>query len=1074
MSAAAKRRAMALATAVLGLCAAGAALADPDEAWLLRAPLPAGVMPLLALVVDLSAAGGTETAVAEPYDPARDYRALLPAGSGCDPARAYWRRGAGPAPDCNQQSGLPMAGAAADRGLQCEAALASLRRQGFFIAARAAQWRAAAAGGHWAALRPGSDAAVECRADRGRHGADAGSWYAADGGAGPWTARAALEIAWDRAPHADPYIFFAGNFLNYLRAVPGVIRRPVAAASAQSLAAALAATAELEVALLRVDDADGGYVARAPVAADRAAVDLLRWSFEPAAGDAPLAEALAEAAAWLSGGNVRFGGDARADPAAFDPPGGGSYRSPFTHACRPVTLAYLTAGQPSGDDAAAAAAAALPGFAERNGGCGADCLRALTEWIEQPDLRDDLPGNQHAPVHWLTPAPTPPVVAAAATESALARLDDPLAAINFVARSLQHDAAVAAGPQLSAPAILADPASAGAPQLAFGLRAPRARSRWHGNLLKYGMRAPESPLAPPVIVDRDGDAAIDSSSGLPFPSARSHWSDAPDASLLAGGAAGRLPAADGRRLSADLAGTQILDPANDLAPGNPRIDRTVLGLGAGDPESADEILSWLAAARPLGDPGLHAPVVVDDAATGRQFVFAATHDGLLQAFDAASGVEAWAWLPRELLPRLVGLMRDEPTTVRDHGIDGPLVLHRFDPDGDGRIDTSAGEHRWLLFGLGRGGHRYYALDLASVEDPRLLWSAELPGGDAVDASAAPVVTRLAIAGTDQSAGNWVVVLAGGYDRRFDGADATAGAGNELLLLDAATGRTLWRGGGDAAADLIVPGMIASIPAAPRVLDVDGDGYLDRAYLADIGGGLWRFDFTNGRAAGDVARARLLARLGTGPQRFHETPDVSVAAVGGRPVLAIALGSGWLARPRDDAMTDRIYLLFDRENLARTLVEEDLHDASDGLTAMPSSAPGWYRRLEDHGPGEKIVGPAVTFDHVLRFQTYQPVAAAGELPCGPPRAARRRYAIDVRSGLRRDWSVETPADDTEDDTDAGLPVALRFGFPARRDADCSDCLARPIGIAGADVFDPGYAADPVRTSWRKLPAPPDSL
>jgi type IV pilus assembly protein PilY1 len=1070
MSAAAIRRRAALATAVAGLFTAGAALADPDEAWLLRASLPAGVSPLLALVVDLSAAAGDEIAVAEPYDSARDYRALLPGGSGCDPARVYWRRGAGPAPDCSLQSGLALAGAAADRGLRCEAARAALARQGFFIAARAAQWRPAAADGHWTALRAGSDAAVECRADRGRHGADAGSWYAADGGSGPWTARAELEIAWDRAPHADAYVFFAGNFLNYLRATPAAVRRPVAAAATQALATALAATAELDVALLRVNDADGGFVARAPVAADVAAADLQRWSLEPAAGGAPLAETLAEAAAWLSGGNVRFGGDARADPAAFDLPGGDRYRSPFTHACRPVTLAMLTAGQPSADDDAAAAAAALPGFTERIGACAADCLQALGEWIGQPDLRADLPGAQLAPVHWLAPAPTPPAVAEAASASTVTRIDDPLAAINLVARSLQHDAAVAARPQLSAPAIFADPASAGAPQLVFGLRAPRARSRWHGNLLKYGMRAPESPLAPPVIVDRDGDPAIDAASGLPLASSRSHWSDAPDASLLAGGAAGRLPDADGRRIQSDLAGSRILDSANDLAPGNPRVDRALLGLGAGDPESIDDVLSWLASARPLGDPGLHAPVVVDDAATGRQFVFAATHDGLLQAFDAASGIEAWAWLPRELLPRLVGLLRDETTTVRDHGIDGALVLHRFDPDGDGRIDTSAGEHRWLLFGLGRGGHRYHALDLASMEDPRLLWSVDLPGGDAVDASAAPVLARLAIAGSGQSAGNWVVMLAGGYDRRFDDVDAAAGAGNELLVLDAATGRMLWRAAGDDTADLTVPGMTASIAAAPRVLDLDGDGYADRAYLADVAGGLWRFDFTSGRAAGDVAQARLLARLGTGPQRFHATPDLSVAAVGGRPVLAIALGSGWLARPREATITDRIYLLFDREGLARTLVEEDLHDASDGLTAMPGSAPGWYWRLEDHGPGEKIVGPAVTFNHLLRFQTYQPAPAADDQPCGPPRATQRRYAIDIRTGLRQDWSVEMEGDDLEDEADTGLPVALRFGFPARRDADCSDCLTRPFGLAGGRVFDPGYAGDPVRTSWRKLPPP----
>ncbi len=260
----------------------------------------------------------------------------------------------------------------------------------------------------------------------------------------------------------------------------------------------------------------------------------------------------------------------------------------------------------------------------------------------------------------------------------------------------------------------------------LGLTAPRARARWHGNLLRYGLRAPASPLAPPVIVDRDGEPAIDPGSGLPWPHTRSLWSDAPDANLLAGGAAGRLPPADARRLHSNVAANRLLDAGNALVPGNPRIDRATVGLGAFDPEALDEVVGWPATQRTLGDPGLHAPLVVEDAASDRAFVLAATHDGLLHAFDAESGVEQWAFLPQELLPRLPELMRDAPAISRSHGIDGALVLHRHDPDGDGRIDAVAGEHRWLLFGLGRGGSRYYALDLAQPADPRLLWSFALP------------------------------------------------------------------------------------------------------------------------------------------------------------------------------------------------------------------------------------------------------------------------------------------------------------------------------------------------------------
>lgn len=1058
---------------IAGLAVTAAAHADSDEAWLARATVPAGVQPLLALVIDHSGATAETMAVAPLYDPSIDYGPGVPADIRCDPARIYWRRGAGPAPHCASEAGHEPAPADPVRGLHCEAARPALTRRGFYIASRAAQWRPAAGGGYWSAPRPDDPHAIECRVDRGRHGSAAGNWYATDGPHGPWSGQIADEISWDRSPFADPFIFYSGNYLNFLRAPPAAAGRSVADVITQSLVAALEATDDLEVAVIRVADAEGGFVARAPAAPTAAAGDLRRLAAEPASGGAPLAETLAEAAAWLSGGGVRFGADDRADRAALDPLAAGHYRSPFTHACRPVTLAYLTAGRPSSDDLAAVAAGSLPDFDALTGGCGASCLPALAQWIRQSDLRDDLAGRQSADVLWFAPASAP--LQQSANAGAVSRLDDPLAYVNLIARSLQRDAAVPAGPQLAAPAFSPVADAGDAPGIIVGLRAPRVGARWNGNLLQYRLRAPDSPLAAPTIVDRDGQPAIDAASALPRATSRSHWSDAPDTNLLAGGAAGRLPVVDARQLYSDLVSNRIRDAANRIEPGNPHLDAQQLGVTTGDPETVEEILAWFAAERTLGDPGPHAPVVVDYPASDQRIVFAATQDGLLHAFDSGSGVENWAWLPHELLPRLVRLMRDEPTTVRDHGIDGPLVLHRFDPDGDGDIDAAAGEHLWLLFGLGRGGNRYYALDISSADDPRLAWSIALPGALGAESRAAPVVTRIAIADSGQSEGHWVVLLAGGYDRQFDaGGDVTAGAGNALYFIDAVTGRTLWRSSSDADADLPVPGLTASLPSAPRALDLDGDGRLDRAYLVDIGGGLWRFNFADGRRANELAGARLLARLGTGAQRFHDTPDVSLTWLAGRLQLAVATGSGWLARPRDTTLVDRISVVFDRESAgSRALTEADLFDATTGNAAMPASAPGWYRRLDDHGPGEKVIDPAVTFDHVLRFQTYQPLAEDETAPCGPPRALRRLHAIDLRTGLRHASSVEFEADDPEEIAGSGLPVTLRFGFPDRWDAACPGCRPRPFGIIGAETFDPGYSGDPVRTSWRRLAPPPAS-
>ena len=1049
-----------LAAASTALCGR----ADMDEAWLQRAELPPDMRPLLGVILDRSSATSRILSVDEPYDPLRDYGAGLPPAARCEAAKAYWRRGPGPAPDCGRQTGLDIAPRSAAIGLQCEAARAPLAAFGLFIASRAAQWRTDATGGYWTAPQPTSPQAVECRADRGRHGATPGYWFAGDGSVSPWTDVAAREIAWDRPPFADSYIFYSGNFLNYLQSVHAPVERPMADLMSSRLAQALAATDELEVALIRVDEdgPEGGYIARAPVANRVAAADVLALSGAESSGSAPLAETLVETASWLQGGPIRFGTDGRADPAAFDPRAPDHYRSPFDHACRPVSLAFLTAGEASDDDLAALAANTLPGFVAGTGGCGPDCLAALGHWLASADLREDLPGIQSAPLSWIAPSPARPAIG-----GEVASVADPLAYANVIARAFQRDAALAADPQLSAAGLMPWNAGAGEPGVVFGLTAPVPRERWAGNLLRYALRAPASPLEPPLVVDRDGESAIDRASGLPLPDTRSLWSDAPDSNLLSGGANGRLPSAAARRIQTDIASARILDATNPLAPGNPRIDRAAVGLGPTDPESLDDALAWPASQQTIGDPGLSAPVIVDYPESGQVVAYTATHDGMLHAFDAGSGVELWAWMPQELLHRIPALMRGETTTRRSHGIDGPLVLHRHDPDGNGRITPASGEHLWLLFGLGRGGHRYYALDIAAPGDPRLLWSLALPDAN-VESRAEPVVTRLAIANSGQSAGEWVVLLAGGYDPRFDSSQAAGpGAGNAMHVVDAATGNFLWSAGGTGSA-LAIAGL-ASAAAAPRALDLDGDGHLDRSYLLDVTGSLWRIDFANGRGAGELATVNRLARLGTGAHRFHATPNVSIARVGNENRIAIAAGSGWIARPRDATIVDRLYVVFDREDASarQTLSEADLYDATDATDALPPEASGWFVRLDAHGPGEKVIGPTVTFDHVLRFQTYQPQANDEAAPCGPPHSVSRRYALDVRTALTHATAVESEDDEPEEIVASGLPVDMRFGFPGRWPDACDGCRPRPFGITGGETFDTGYAGDPVRTSWRKL-------
>jgi len=305
-----------------GLLAVAPCLADEDEAWLRRADVPAGTRPLLAVLLDRSAATTGLVDVPAPFDPQIDYGAGLAADARCDGPKFYVRRGPGPAPDCLLVAPLET--------LACDVARAPLATYGYFAASPATT--------------------AEC------------------------LAHAAGRVV-------DAHVFYTGNFLNYLLSAPPWVSQPGATAFADRLADALAATAGLDAALLVTDDdgPGGAYVAIAPVASEVAAARIPTLVMTPPAGDPALAESLGEAARWLRGDAVQSGNDGRADPAALDPRAAGRYASPFDTACKPVSLALLTASDLSSGE------------------------QLLAAELGAADLREDLPGMQSAPLLWSAP-----------------------------------------------------------------------------------------------------------------------------------------------------------------------------------------------------------------------------------------------------------------------------------------------------------------------------------------------------------------------------------------------------------------------------------------------------------------------------------------------------------------------------------------------------------------------------------------------------------------------------------------------------------------------------------------------
>jgi hypothetical protein len=281
--------------------------------------------------------------------------------------------------------------------------------------------------------------------------------------------------------------------------------------------------------------------------------------------------------------------------------------------------------------------------------------------------------------------------------------------------------------------------------------------------------------------------------------------------------------------------------------------------------------------------------------------------------------------------------------------------------------------------------------------------------------------------------------------RFDDA-GPAGAGFEariagsgrfaLELREARSGALLWTAGATSGALLQVPGMDAAILARPVPLDLDGDGWHDRVYAADVAGRIWRLDLTPGAARDHWARALQFADLsGGGLRGFLAAPDIALQAASGRaPWLSIALGS---VSFENQAAANRFYVLRDSVSgsdaddgpaPSSPLRDVDLRIAEGvlGIGALRDDERlrGFYLPLG----AAQVLAPSLTVDGVVVFTAaLVPTTPAGGCAAN---AAGMPGRIEVHAVAARDG-------------------ALAFDLNADGSVDGQDALLRLEGARTAD-------------------------
>lgn len=701
-------------------------------------------------------------------------------------------------------------------------------------------------------------------------------------------------------------------------------------------------------------------------------------------------------------------------------------------------------------------------------------------------------------------------------------------------------------------------------ELYFALFTPSGGVNWRGNLKRYELKQ-LTGSGQPQIYDQLGALAVDASTGFFNQNACSFWTPScadgarDGADVAKGGAASKLNTS--RKVYTSMGGVvDLTASSNRVSETNvAAFSNTVLGLeSTATQEDREAILKWARgidtldddgddnvdeARLALGDPLHSEPTLISYGGTDANpdlALFYGDNHGYLHAIkasvaDSTGGTEYFSFIPEELLDNLHVYYEGSGThEERPYGMDGPMSTYINDPNRNGSVDT--GETATLFVGMRRGGRSYYALDVSDRNAPKLKF--RIAGGtnsalqgdfrELSETWSSPIVANIRFNDKNydgKSGQGPALIFTGGYDDAQDGktnlfTSPTARNGDSkgrgIFVVDASTGKLLWWAGhnGTATPNLNFKtgtdqDMVYSVPATPSVIDLDGDGFIDRMYIADAGGQVFRVilgkDGSNkpslSNATGSII-AKLAVEGVAGARRFFNTPDVSLITEGvSKPFLAISIGTGHREKPKSSGTQDRFYVLKDpdisNDSVTSLLIngDSDLYDATANLAGSADAViakaareaiaakKGLYLNL---GGGEKSLTESTTFNNQVIFATFTP-SVSGDA-CTASTGQSRFYQINITDatpvqnfdGVGSD-TVLTASDRSKTIVVAGLPPDPIILFPSIRlvtnpDGSTTPCngpgctdgrLVNPVVCTGAVCFNLNNPRQVKKSYWRKI-------
>jgi Tfp pilus tip-associated adhesin PilY1 len=392
-------------------------------------------------------------------------------------------------------------------------------------------------------------------------------------------------------------------------------------------------------------------------------------------------------------------------------------------------------------------------------------------------------------------------------------------------------------------------------------------------------------------------------------------------------------------------------------------------------------------------------------------LFYGSNDGMYRAVSGSTGQERWAFVAPEHWSKLKRLYDNSPLISYPNMVSGilpaPTSKDYFFDGSTGVYQNADNSKVWIFPSMRRGGRMLYAFDVTTQGTPIFKWAKGCPN-TTNDTNCSANMSQIGLTFSMPSAafvkgysggGKPVLIVGGGYDKCEDTDAAittctSANKGNVVFVLDADDGHVIQSFNTSRA-----------VAADATLIDRDFDGMVDHAYIMDIGGSLYRIDFSNPSTLASVSSGSWtmtkIAQTTGGNRKFLFGPS-AFAALG---QVYLAIGSGDRERPLitnypyTTPVQNRFYMFIDKfpptTNSAIDLdgsTMSNFTSTTSCATTLDTSKNGWFMDLTA-GQGEQTVTSSVIFGGTIFFSTNRPVASAPGT-CSVNLGEARGYAVNL--------------------------------------------------------------------------------